>query len=463
MVFSSAVWWGRGPSITISVLSFLAVNFFFTVPYYTFVVASTQDIITLLALLAVAEMTSRLAARLREREADARRQAWEASTLHALSGTVSVSTQSQEVFRAAASRVVELLAARECAIYLADDAGNLHLHTRAVPGGPGRGDTPAVPDLAGRAFTTREALEDEAGFTLPLAVGEKTLGVLLVRPTEGATRLPEATQRLLRTFAQQLAAVIERLRLQQEAAEAEILRKTDELKSVLLSAVSHDLRTPLSTIRTASTALLQEGGHWDEDARRELLEMIDAEAARLSRLVGNLLDLSRIEAGALHPVKEWRDLREVIARAADHLHDRLREHPVVVDLPADLPLVPLDFTQIEDVLVNLLDNSARNSPEGTEIRVSARRQDSDVIVQVENQGPPIPVEAAARIFDRFHTLEERRRGMGLGLAICNGLVEAHGGRIGLERPGEPGARFAFSLPLEEPPAPVGERPSAVTP
>lgn len=332
VVFLSALRYGRGPSLAAGLLSFLTLNYFFTVPVFTFRVTSTEDVVSLLVFLFVAEMTARLVVQLRAREAESRRKAWEAST-----------------------------------------------------------------------------------------------------------------------------AAIERLRLQREAGEAEVLRKTDELKSALLAAVSHDLRTPLASIRIAATALLQNDIRSNEGARRELLEMIDTEAGRLARLVSNLLDLSRIEAGVLRPELEWRDLQEVVARAVDSLRDRLREHRVVVELPDALPLVPLDFTQIEDVLVNLLDNAVRHSPEGSRVRISAAQRDREVAVQVENEGPPIPVEAADQIFSRFYRAQRDRRGLGLGLAICKGLVEAHGGRIWVERPGEAGARFAFTLPLREAPVPLPQR------
>ena len=305
VVFLCAVWLGRGPGLTVSLLSFLALNFFFTPPYHTLRVASSEDVIGLLVFLLVAEMTARI--------------------------------------------------------------------------------------------------------------------------------------------------VLDRMRLQRDAAEAEALRKTDELKSALLSAVSHDLRTPLASIRIAATGLLQQDVRPDEQARRELLQMIDSEAARLARLVGNLLDLSRIEGGVLKPAKDWRDLQEVIARAVDDMHDRLSGRQVLVTAPSDLPLVALDFTQIEDVLVNLLDNAVRFAPDDTPIRISASKRDDAVVVQVENAGAPIAPEVAERIFDRFYSVQRDRRGLGLGLAICKGLVDAHGGRIWVEQPGEPGARFAFTLPLTAPP------------
>ncbi|MGH2372775.1 MAG: DUF4118 domain-containing protein [bacterium] len=450
LVFLSAVWLGRGPSLTASLLSFLASNYFFTVPYGTFRVASTQDIISLFVFLFVAEMTSRLVARLREREGEARRKAWEASTLYALTHDMNAVTGPEEILEGVATRIVALVGVGECSIFLPDDAGRLRLYTSA-PGTTWR-SAEAVPAAALRAFSVAESVDGTTGLFLPLAVGEKVVGALHVAPPRGEARIPEPTRRVVRTFAAQIAGVIERLRLQHEASEAEVLRKTDELKSALLSAVSHDLRTPLASIRIAATGLLQNHVRSDEDARRELLNMIDTEAARLARLVSNLLDLSRIEAGVLRPDKEWRDLQEVVARAVDYLHQRLEDHQVVVDIPADLPLVPLDFTEIEDVLVNLLDNAVRHSPEGTTIRISAARRDHEIVVHVENEGPPIPVDAADLIFDRFYRVQRDRRGLGLGLAICKGLVEAHGGRIWVERPGEPGARFAFTLPLNQAPA-----------
>jgi two-component system sensor histidine kinase KdpD len=250
----------------------------------------------------------------------------------------------------------------------------------------------------------------------------------------------EATSRL----------TIERQRLQREAAEAEIL-------SIILSSVSHDLRTPLSSIRMAATALLQTGARWDDAARRDLLETIDSESSRLARLVGNLLDLSRIQAGALQLKKEPHEVHEVVSRAVDAVAGRIRAHHVRTDVAPDLPLVPMDFTLIEDVLVNLLDNSVRNAPEGSEIRILAHAGEHAVLIRVENDGPPIPREIAGEIFKRFVT-GQHRQGTGLGLVICRGLVEAHGGRIWVERPGEPGARFVFTLPVGEALAPVGERP-----
>ncbi len=447
VVFLTSLWGGRAPSIFAIVLAFLTMNFFFTVPYHTFFVDTPRDVLSLLAFVVVAEMTNRLVTRLRESEAKARSQAWEASTLHALSHAATTSGWGEQVLSAITSRVVDTLGVEECAVYLPDAGGPVRLRAATPWPSPG-GDIPASIQAA-----FERGSEEEAGglLALPLQAGERRVGVLAAR----AQDLPAETHRLLRTFAAQVALVVEQLRLHHEAAEAEALRKADVLKSALLSAVSHDFRTPLSAIRTAASGLYSNGAGWTEEGRRELLEMIDAEAARLSRLVGNLLDLTRIEGGVLRPKKEWHDISEVAARAVDHLRSRLHGHQVVLDVPADLPLVPLDFTEIEDVFVNLLENSLRYAPEGTSITLTARADSSYLRTTVANEGAPIPPEAADQIFDRFYTMAGQRHGYGIGLAICKGFVEAHGGRIWVERPGEPGARFVFTLPLSEVPAAIG--------
>ncbi len=453
VVFVCAMWFGRGPGIVASVCALLGLNYLFTFPY-TLVVTSTREGVSLLVFLVVAEATSGLVIRARARQAEAELRAWEASALHAVSFAMTHSTLPEEILRMLPERIVAAVGVPRCAIYLPDGAGSLRLYSSA---GRGRvaGPSKAIPAAAVRAFTAREPVKD-VGLFVPLGAGTDIVGVLHADFDEPGAR-SDATQRLLMTLARQMTAVVERLRLWRETAEVEILRKTNELQASLMSAVSHDIRDPLFSIRVAATVLQQKGSVWGEDKRREMLDMINLEASRLSRLVGNLLNLSRIEAGALRPTKESVHLAEVIAQAVNGLQGRLGERGVSIVLPQDLPLIPLDVTQMEDVFVNLLDNAARYSPSGTEIRVTAERRPSEVVVQVENDGPAIPAEAATRIFNRFITGEDRHRRTGLGLAICKALVEAQGGRIWVERPGEPGARLAFSLPLSASTVSAGDR------
>lgn len=459
VVFVCAIWFGRGPGVIAGVLAVLGLDYLFAFPY-TLLITSIREGVSLLAFLLVAQITSGLVIRAREKQAEAELRAWEASALHSVSDAMTLSILPEEILRILPDRIVTIVGVPGCAIYLADGAGSLRRYSSA---GVADADSssPPIPAAAVRAFVAREPVSD-AGLFVPLGVGEWTVGVLHANLGVPGAR-SDATRRLLMTLAIHIAAVIERVRLWREAAEADMLRKTNELKSSLILAVSHDLRTPLFSIRMAATALLKKEVARRVIARRELLKSIDIEAERLSRLVGNLLDLSRIEAGVLRPAKGWHNLREVVARAVDRLSDRVSERrAIVTDIPADLPLVSLDFTQIEDVLLNLLDNARRHSPEGAGIRITAYRLGLEVVVQVENEGPPITAAVSENLFDRFYTGPGSGSSSGLGLAICKGLVEAHGGRIWVERPGEPGARLAFALRLEETPTEVGEQPPART-
>jgi two-component system sensor histidine kinase KdpD len=269
--------------------------------------------------------------------------------------------------------------------------------------------------------------------------------------------------RLLATVSAQIALAIEQERLRREATETEVLRRTDELKTALLNAVSHDLRTPLAAIVASAGSLRQRDVVWSDEEIREFAEAIEDGALRLNRIVGNLLDLSRIEAGSLRPAKEWYSLSALVDDVLGRLRAATEGRPVVVDVPDDLPPVPLDYVEIDQVLSNLVENAAKYTLPSVEIRIAARRQGEMVEVEVADRGPGIPQDALPRLFEPFFRVDgsqPRPRGTGLGLAVARGLVEAHGGRIWAEnRPGG-GARFIFTLPLDGV-TPVARNPVAV--
>ena len=256
--------------------------------------------------------------------------------------------------------------------------------------------------------------------------------------------------RLLSAVALQVGIALERARLRREATEAEILRRTDELKTELLHAVSHNLRTPLAAIITAAGSLLQEDVPWTAQDRGQFARDIEQEALRLNRIVGNLLDLSRLEAGGLRPEKGWYDLGALIDDVLGRLRPATARHLVTKDVPDNLPPVPLDYVEIDQVLSNLVENGTKYTPPGSEIYVAARCVDGEARVEVADRGPGIPTSALARLFEPFHRGDGtavRPRGTGLGLAVAKGLVEAHGGRIWAENRTDGGARFVFTLPL----------------
>jgi two-component system sensor histidine kinase KdpD len=220
------------------------------------------------------------------------------------------------------------------------------------------------------------------------------------------------------------------------------------LKSAILSSVSHELRTPLSTIKAASSSLREQEVSWDSQARAELIAAIDDEADHLNMLVGNLLDMSRIESGALKPKREWNILSEIVGSVLTRMKHLAQTHRIQVDVPEHLPLVAVDYLQMEQVFTNLLSNSLKYAPEDTVVCIQARQEGENMHVQVMNQGPQVPAEDLERIFDKFYriTATDRVTGTGLGLSICKGIVEAHGGHIWAENVPD-GLAFNFTLPL----------------
>jgi len=251
-------------------------------------------------------------------------------------------------------------------------------------------------------------------------------------------------------FLDQATSIIERARLRHESLQIEVLRRTDALRAALISSVSHDLRTPLTSIKAAASSLLQEDVQWDDEERHSFTLAIEQEADRLNRLVENLLDISRIEAGALQPEKEWYPFGELLHDVLGRMQPLLQGRQVTTNLPEDLPPVELDYMMIDQVLTNLIENALRYTPAGSPIEISASIAASELSLAVADRGPGIPRGDLDRIFDKFYRVLGSARatgGTGIGLAVCRGLIEAHHGSIWAEnRPGG-GAIFRFTLPL----------------
>jgi two-component system sensor histidine kinase KdpD len=280
------------------------------------------------------------------------------------------------------------------------------------------------------------------------------VGVLGVRPSGPKTRLTTDQSRLLDAFASQAALAIERTQLADRARQAEVAQATEKLQAALLNSVSHDLRTPLVSITGALSSLQEDEIDLDQAARRSLVENAREEAERLNQLVGNLLDMTRIEAGALRVAREPCDVQDVIGAALEPLDDRLRGRPLTVDVPPDMTPVPMDFVLMVQVLVNLLDNALKYSSSGTPIEVKAQVEGSEARIQVADRGMGIPADDLGRVFDKFYRVQRpgQMGGTGLGLSICKGFVEAQGGRIWAENREGGGTAITISLPLR----PLGE-------
>jgi K+-sensing histidine kinase KdpD len=247
-----------------------------------------------------------------------------------------------------------------------------------------------------------------------------------------------------------ISHLTQRVRDQAESARrAGLLAEKEQLRNALLSSVSHDLRTPLAVITGATSALLAERAPTDEPSRRALLETAHNESRRMNRLVGNLLDMARLEAGSLHVRKQLQPLEEVIGSALGHLEDNLRGREVEVDVPVDLPLVAFDSVLIEQVIVNLVENATKYSPAGSPIELSVTLDGPVVTTEVADRGPGVPEGSEAQIFEKFYRVDDGEGGgVGLGLTICRGIVMAHGGNIWVMAREGGGARFRFTLPLD---------------
>jgi two-component system sensor histidine kinase KdpD len=281
---------------------------------------------------------------------------------------------------------------------------------------------------------------------IPIEAARGSLGEIRLWRTEPAISSRE--KRLFQTFASQGALALERAWLAQAESRARVLEESDQLKSAILSSVSHELRTPLSTIKAAASSLRGGEVSWDSPARIELIAAIDDESDHLNLLVGNLLDMSRIESGALKPRREWNILPEIIGSVLARMKHVSVEHKIEVDAPETLPLIPVDYVQMEQVFTNLVSNSLKYAPANTTVHIRATEEGDAIHVQVSNEGPQVPPEHLERIFDKFYrvTAADRVTGTGLGLSICKGIIEAHEGRIWAENIPD-GLAFNFTLPL----------------
>jgi two-component system, OmpR family, sensor histidine kinase KdpD len=470
---------GRYAAILASLVAFLSFDFFIVPPLFTLVMYRIEEWIALFVFLVDAILTGQLAATLRVRAREASRREHEVRTLYDLVRSTNGETMPERQLEAIVRAVVDALSplgVHDCAILQPDGTGIFRVQVSAYQ--PTEQITLSTDEQTLAAWVIAHdrimslyddavlAVNTSAHFVqrillhksdtgravgrslclIPLKLGEKVVGVLRLRVFDDSHRLThkgslEEEVVLPRTsffwiFLDQVTALIERARLQQENLRIEILQRTDALRAALLSSVSHDLRTPLTSIKTAASSLLQEDVQWDDATRRSFAQSIEREADRLNRLVGNLLDMSRIEEGALKPEKELYSLKTLIYDVLARMQPLLAGRAVRKQLPPDdLLQLELDYLQIDQVLTNLVENAVRYTPAGSPIDVSVHREGEEVVISVADRGPGIPAADLERVFDKFYRVVQGRHppgypmGSGLGLAVCKGLVEAHGGRI----------------------------------
>lgn len=466
---------GRGPSILASVIGVLVFDYLFVPPFHTIAVADSQYLITMVVTLVVALLLSTMATRLREQAQFARRREERNAALYRLSRELAASADPGDLL-AAAARSVESVFDAPVAILLPDAEGRVAPRTGSlVPlaaDAHERGVAQWTFDHEEAAGHGTDTLPAAKALYLPLVGSQRALGVLGIRPADARDVFRPDQLRLLRTFANQTAIALERSRLVEQAEAARVEAEAERTRSSLLSSVSHDLRTPLAAITGAATSLQDGALVLDAETRRELLATIVEESNRLSSLVQDLLEMTRLESG-VRVQKEWHSLEEVIGAALGRFRAALEGRTVVAQLADDLPLVPLDAVLFTQALVHLLENAIRHTPAGSPIQIAARREDKSVVVEVADRGPGLAPGDEERIFEKFYrgpgaapgaARPAGGAGVGLGLAICRAIVAAHGGTItAAHRPGG-GTEFRITLPLEaEPPAVPPEEPEATAP
>lgn len=453
-VILTAVQLGLRASIIASFASVLAYNFFFVPPLHTFDVDSGNDVVSLLVYLVVAVLTSNLAGRVRDQANAVRARQERTSALYELSQRIAGEIDLNAIADAIASdigrnldgRVVMLVGSEERPEQRASFPPGVELST---------GERAAATwsmmhnRVAGRGT---ETLSGDHWTYVPLSVGRRTLGVVAIDLDPPTRTLDPEQAQFLTAYADLAAIAVERLRMTAEVEAATILSERERLQGLLLSSISHDLRTPLASIVGSASSLLELGDVYPPEVTRDLLLTIREEGERLNRFVGNLLDSTRIEGGTLDLNRDWVETGDVIGSAVRSLAHRLSRHTLVVDIAPGLPLLYADFVLLEHVLLNLLDNADKYSAGGSTIAVGAWREAKEICISVRDEGLGIPIKDLPHIFDKFyraHHGDQRPAGTGLGLSICRGIILEHGGTVTAESPTESGVgtRMLVRLPI----------------
>jgi two-component system, OmpR family, sensor histidine kinase KdpD len=451
-VLVSAVAYGLWPSLFACLASVLAYNFFFLPPLYSFTIADPENVVALFFFAVVALIASNLTARVRDQALAARQRARATEELYLFSRKLAGSVTLDDLLWATAYQIALMLRVR--VVLLLPEGESV-----AVRAGYPPEDLLDEADLAAAKWCWEhnqpagrgaDTLPGAKWLFLPLRTGRGAVGVVGLDSDRAGPLLAPDQRRLLDALADQAALAIERLNLTHDVAQARVTAETERMRSALLTSISHDLRTPLAAILGSATGLKSYRHALDERAQDELIGTIQDEAERLNRFIANLLDMTRLESGALQPRADLVDLADMVGSALERAGKVLSAHRVDIALASDLPLLRLDPVLFEQVLFNLLDNAAKYAPAGTTIRLAAHRNDANVVIEVMDEGEGVPPDDLERIFDKFyrvHVADRRRAGTGLGLAICRGFVEAMGGKIAAgNRHDRSGAVFTIVLP-----------------
>lgn len=444
--------WGLAPSLFAAVCAVVSFDFFFIPPYFTLAVTDLRHFVTFAVMFLVAALISGLTKRVRDQAESAREREVRTASLYALSRALAVAKTRREILLAGTKQVQEIFGGRVAAL-VPSPSGALVSSVDGAwtfdPDEKERGVAELVWQHGRPAGAGTDTLPSSSGTYFSIDGSEGRLGVIGILTDE--ERTPDDQERQhLDAFLAQIGSALDRVRLARQAQAAQLRVEAEQLRNSLLSSVSHDLRTPLAVITGTASTLTND--KLDAATRHDLAETIVQEAERLNRLVRNLLDMTRVEAGALAVHKEWQPVEEVVGSALGSVESILGARPIKTDLSSEL-VAPFDAVLIQQVLVNLLENAVKYAGPDTPLTVSARGRKREVEIVVSDRGPGLPAGDETRIFEKFYRAEKGKGGgVGLGLTICRGIVTAHGGRVWADNRDGGGAAFHFTLPIEgEPP------------
>ncbi len=454
VVMVTAVWLGRWPAIFASLLSVIAFDIIFVPHYYTFVVADAEYLLTFAGLLAVGLVISTLMARAQEQAHAARRREAQTAVSYELSQALATVSNLEDVAQTIVNHSQTTFNS-PAALFLPDESGEqLALQSRTpdfYPAIDGYDVADWVLHHGQPAGRYTDTLTTANSYYLPLQTSGQVIGVLAIESPENEKGILTAEQRrFLSSFSSQVALALEKANLAEQARRAQLLEETEKLQTTLLNSISHDLRTPLASITGALSSLLDDADLLSEAAQRDLVRTAWEETLRLNRLVGNLLDMTRLESGAMKVVRQLYDVQELVGVTLAQMPNRLQDRAVMLAIPDELPPVDIDLTLMVQALINLVDNALKYAPPSEPIEIEAYQEQQAVIVAVKDRGPGLLESELEDIFSKFYRLNpDGIGGTGLGLSIAKGIVEAHNGRIWAQNRIGGGAVFMMALPLAD--------------
>jgi two-component system sensor histidine kinase KdpD len=433
----------------------MAFDFFFVPPRFSFAISDVQYFVTFAVMLIIALVIANLMASVRQQTRVAGARERRTALLYAMSRELVATRGIESLAQVAVSHVAEVFQCKAVVLLPNPDGKLVYPRGRPLEGSLHGADLAVaqwVADHGRQAGLGTDTLPAAPALYVPLRESDQPLGVLAVLPSNPRRVLLPEQRHLLETFAGQIGLALERAQLAEAAEAARLNADRESLRNTLLASISHDLRTPLSVIAGAGSALAQHGSGLDEATRVSLARSVESKAREMSELVSNVLDLMRFESGHLVLRRDWQTVDDLVGTALTHVEPKLDQHVVDVSIPADLPEVHVDATLIVQMLANLFDNISKYTPAGTHVNISAIGDGRFVRIVVEDNGPGLPVGDPARLFDKFQRGSEEGTvvGVGLGLAICQAIIRAHGGEIEAHRREGGGARFELTVPVDEP-------------